>query len=682
MTPGRRRGRLLVVLAVPLLAVAGLVAADRLFPPDLGRLDRLSPVVTAENGAPLRMFTASDDRWRLPSDPDEVDPRYLSFLLAYEDGRFPYHLGVDPLALVRAVGQWFVNGRIVSGGSTLTMQVARLLEPRPRTVGSKLVEIARAFQLEWRFGKREIVGMYLTLAPFGGNLEGVRAGSRAWLRKEPTELTDAEAALLVALPQSPTRLRPDRDAAAARAGAAKVLRRMNAVGLIDARRLGEALDVLAAEGRAAFPFEVPHLARRLVERADAVVVRSTIDRGVQAVVEAAVQSTVRSFEAPLNVGVMVVEHETGAVRAHLGSRDFFEGDRQGQIDFTQALRSPGSTLKPFIYALAMGEGLIGADSVIDDRRRHFGIYAPANFSGDYQGAVTIREALQRSLNVPTVAVLSRYGPQRFVSRLAGVGVTMAHGGGSPDGPGLAVALGGVGITLEDLVMLYAGLARGGEILPLRLHADGPAFPPVRLVERQVAVRIADILRGVPRPAGTSAEAAPRVAYKTGTSYGYRDAWAVGFDGRFTVGVWVGRPDGLPMSNRTGLSTAAPLLLRIFELLPDGGPAGGFPGAVPSAFGPAVSSRAAAPQASVRTPPLSIRFPVDGTVIEAETLPGGAIPVTFAGGRRPFTLMVNGTPIAAAVTRRQESWSPGSRGYFTLSVVDAAGAIARAHVELR
>src|SRR5690606_20780292 len=287
-----------VCLVVAALA-ATAAALDRLLPPDLSRFHDRSRAVLAEDGRALRVFTSSDDKWRLLARPDDVEPKLIRFLVAYEDKRFDSHVGVDPLALARAAWQWLTAGRIVSGGSTLTMQVARLLEPRPRTLAAKAIEIARAIQLERRFSKAEILGMYLTLAPYGGNLEGVRAAATAWFGKEPRRLTDAEAALLVALPQSPTRLRPDLRPEAARAARNKVLTRLAAAGVLPPARVAEARTAPVPQERRTFAFEAPHLARRLLAASEAEAVRSTIDADMQAAAARVVDVAMGTLERPL-----------------------------------------------------------------------------------------------------------------------------------------------------------------------------------------------------------------------------------------------------------------------------------------------------------------------------------------------------------------------------------------------
>ncbi len=670
-----------VCLVVAFLA-ATAAGLDRLLPPDLSRFHDRSRAVLAEDGRALRVFTSSDDKWRLLARPEDVDPKLIRFLIAYEDKRFDSHVGVDPLALARAAWQWLAAGRIVSGGSTLTMQVARLLEPRPRTLAAKAIELARAIQLERRFSKAEILGMYLTLAPYGGNLEGVRAAATAWFGKEPRRLTDAEAALLVALPQSPTRLRPDLRPEAARAARNKVLTRLAAAGVLPPARVAEAGAAPVPQERRTFAFEAPHLARRLLAASEAEAVRSTIDADIQAAAARVVGAAMGTLERPLNVATIVVENAGRKVRAWIGSGDFGDPRRAGQVDFARGLRSPGSALKPFVYGLAFDAGLAAPGTLLPDRSRRFGAWSPRNFSGDFVGDVTAAEALQRSLNVPAVILLEAYGPNRFVGRFRQAGVPLTFPA-AHEGPGLAVGLGGAGVTLEELVTLYAALADGGRVLPL-VYRDGDTAPAgFPLMGGQAAAQVARILTGVPRPLGAPAGPETPLAYKTGTSWGYRDAWAIGFDGRFTIGVWVGRPDGSPMLGRTGHSTAAPILFQIAAALPPRGRALRFDDTGEEA--PLVRDMRPARIATGRegraAVPFALKFPADGSVVEIDAAEA-LLPIEVIGGQRPFTWLVNDKPVASGGMRRRHAWQPDSPGFYSLAVIDAEGRHVRARVELR
>ncbi|HKX10874.1 MAG TPA: penicillin-binding protein 1C, partial [Stellaceae bacterium] len=548
------------------LGVSALLLLDRLFSPDLTRYQQASVVVTDRDGGILRAFQTSDGAWRLPTTRGDVDPRYLALLQAYEDQRFDEHLGVDPLAVARAAWQWASSGHIVSGASTLTMQAARLLEPRPRSLGAKLRQMAHALQLEERLSKSRILSVYLTLAPFGGNLEGVRAASLAYFGKEPRRLSLGEAALLVALPQSPERLRPDRHPEAALIARAKVLHRLEEHGLLSAADVADALSEPLPQTRLAFPFLAPHLTEHLAATAaSGSTIATTIDRGLQTSLEALAKREMLRFDDAGNLAIVVVESRAHAVRAYLGSADFF--GPQGQIDLARAQRSPGSALKPFIYGLAFDDRAIHPASLIDDEPLRFGDYVPRNFDRQFQGTVSVREALQESLNVPAVALLDRVGAVRFVSELRTVGARLGFRklAGTPS---LPVALGGLGISLADLTMLYTAFPNAGEVSAL--HVINTPLPTIRLMGPAAAWYVTDILRGSPLPEGFAQALgltrARDIAFKTGTSYGFRDAWAVGYSPDYTVGVWVGRADGSPRPGHYGRNTATPILLKAFDLL--------------------------------------------------------------------------------------------------------------------
>ncbi|MBV9523883.1 MAG: penicillin-binding protein 1C, partial [Alphaproteobacteria bacterium] len=497
------------------LAAIGIIALDRILPPDLSRYRAQSPVIEDRSGDILHVATTRDGMWRLGADPEAVSPRYLALLLATEDHRFWHHPGVDPIALGRALWQLARHGRIVSGGSTITMQVARLLEPHRHDLAGKLFDIARALQLEAHHSKREILAVYLALAPFGGNIEGVRAASLAYFEHEPAALTDAEAALLVALPQRPTRLRPDRHPERAALAQRALL----------ARQHLDAADDLPLVTRHPFATLAPHLARRLAGPAASGIVRTTLDAGIQRALEALARRERPLLGGPADLAILALANDDRAVLGYLGSADYLGAG--GMIDMVRARRSPGSALKPFIYGLAFDEALIRPDTLIDDAPLRLGNYAPHNFDDSFHGAVTAREALQQSYNLPAVAILQRLGPARFIAALRQAGARIALPRGS-ETPSLPVALGGLGISLEDAAALYVALADHGKAAPLRLRAADPAPRGVPLMTAAAAAQIGDILRGAPPPDGIASVRARAIAYKTGTSYGFRDAWAIGY----------------------------------------------------------------------------------------------------------------------------------------------------------
>ncbi|RNF33598.1 penicillin-binding protein 1C [Paracoccus methylarcula] len=692
---GRRRIRrgaiVLSVLAV--LLVAGGVALQRLdaaYPPPLDPAP-LSAEVVDRDGALLRAYAASDGRWRLPADIDHLDPQLIEMLIAYEDKRFWSHSGVDLRALGRAAWQLASNGRIVSGGSTLSMQLARLTEPRTeRSFAAKFRQIARAIQIERRLSKREILERYLTLAPYGGNLEGVRAASLAWFGKEPQKLELAEAALLVALPQSPEARRPDRHPQAAKEARDRVLARMASAGVIAESEVERASGGKIAERRLPMPAYAAHLADAVM-RADPGARKHylLIKRSAQANLETVAARSAQRLGAGVSVAMILADARTGEVLARIGSAGYFDAARAGWIDMSTAQRSPGSTLKPFIYGLAFEEGLVMQETMIEDRPGNFSGYRPRNFDMAYQGDVSVRTALQMSLNVPAIRLLDALGPVRLVARMRQAGAPPELPPG--EAPGLAIGLGGAGLTLEGLVQLYGGLANRGRVQPLRhLAGSSPSRQPAQVLTPQATWQIADILSGVVPPKG-----APRlgIAYKTGTSYGYRDAWAVGYDGRHVLGVWAGRPDGGSVPGLTGYVAAAPILFEAFSKSGIG--IEPFPPAPPGALRMTASElpfslrRYAAPDGDLVTgaagePAPEIVFPPQGARVDLGLARGGGVmplALKINGGRAPFRWLANGVPLPEMFRRRNASWVPDSGGASTLTVIDAAGRTASVDVFL-
>ena len=570
-----------VLAAITLAAM--LFALDRAFPlPAAARAGAADAtrVVLAEDGTALRQWPSADGALRLPIALEEVSPRYLEALLHYEDRAFAWHPGVNPFALARAGWQWARHGRIVSGGSTLTMQVARLLDapaagaPRePRSIAGKLRQIARAMQLEAHATKREILTLYLNHAPMGGQVEGVEMASRAYLGKPAKALSDAEAALLVALPQTPSRLRPDRAPGAAQAARDKVLLRMQTLGVWSADRVADArlervfAPPLRARWLAPLAAERLHQAslhsRRHGVGAMAEVVRSTLDAGVQMRLEQVLLDRLGSLPAQVSIAALVVENPTLAVRGYAGSADFTDNARSAHVDMVRAVRSPGSTLKPFLYALALDDGLVHSESLLIDAPQNFGGYAPGNFEAAFSGPVSVSEALQRSLNVPAVDLLERIGPARFAAHLRNAGLKLRMAEGSA--PNLSLILGGGATTLEELVGAYTALAREGVAGLPRLTPEAPLVE-TRLMSPGAAFIVREILENGGRPDAPFRESQARVAWKTGTSFGFRDAWAVGVTDRYTIGVWVGRPDGTPNPGHFGANTSAPLVKDLLAAL--------------------------------------------------------------------------------------------------------------------
>ena len=547
------------------LVVALLWLADRIWPLPLPQ-DDLARVVLAEDGTPLWRFADANGVWRYPVHTREVSPYYLDALLTYEDRWFYQHPGVNPLALVRATWQNLSGARVVSGGSTLSMQVARLLDPHSRTLHGKLRQLWRTAQLEWHLSKDEILNLYLNRAPFGGTLQGVAAASWAYLGKSPSQLTHAEAALLAVLPQAPSRLRPDRHPQRAQEARDKVLRRLAEFQVWPQSAVDEALEEPLLLAPRLEPSLAPLLARRLNRPDSPPLIRTTLDATLQRRLEDLLLGWRARLPEHTSAAILVVEEESMAVRAYLGSVDINDTKRFGHVDMISALRSPGSTLKPFLYGMALDDGLIHSESLLQDVPRRYGDYRPGNFSMGFTGAVPASTALSSSLNLPAVQLLEAYGPKRFAAQMRIGGMPLALPALAE--PNLALILGGAGSRLEDLVSGYSALARDGKSATLRLQPDD-TLRERPLLSPGAAWIVRRILSGQARPdRDPRAELVQRpvLAWKTGTSYGFRDAWAIGVGPRYLIGVWIGRPDGTPVPGQFGLASAAPLMLQVHDVL--------------------------------------------------------------------------------------------------------------------
>ena len=547
------------------LVILLLWGADRIWPLPLPQ-DDLARVVLAEDGTPLWRFADANGVWRYPVHTREVSPYYLDALLTYEDRWFYQHPGVNPLALVRATWQNLSGARVVSGGSTWSMQVARLLDPHSRTLHGKLRQLWRTAQLEWHLSKDEILNLYLNRAPFGGTLQGVAAASWAYLGKSPSQLTHAEAALLAVLPQAPSRLRPDRHPQRAQEARDKVLRRLAEFQVWPQSAVDEALEEPLLLAPRLEPSLAPLLARRLNRPDSPPLIRTTLDATLQRRLEDLLLGWRARLPEHTSAAILVVEEESMAVRAYLGSVDINDTKRFGHVDMISALRSPGSTLKPFLYGMALDDGLIHSESLLQDVPRRYGDYRPGNFSMGFTGAVPASTALSSSLNLPAVQLLEAYGPKRFAAQMRIGGMPLALPALAE--PNLALILGGAGSRLEDLVSGYSALARDGKSATLRLQPDD-TLRERPLLSPGAAWIVRRILSGQARPdRDPRAELVQRpvLAWKTGTSYGFRDAWAIGVGPRYLIGVWIGRPDGTPVPGQFGLASAAPLMLQVHDVL--------------------------------------------------------------------------------------------------------------------
>ncbi|EWH09764.1 penicillin-binding protein PbpC [Catenovulum agarivorans DS-2] len=548
-----------LVVALVLLLFA-LKVLDLVFPLNLTKLTDSATVVTDRNGELLRAFSNKEYIWRFQVEQSSVSPYYLQALLTYEDRYFYYHPGVNPVALLRALWQGISSGKIVSGGSTLTMQLARLLHPHEKSLLGKSQQILRALQLEWHFDKTQILDMYLNLAPFGGVIEGVEAASLTYFDKKSLHLTKAEAALLAVLPQAPSRYRPDRHPDNAQQARNKLLDRMAEYSVWPQQQVDELKQLPVYADYFSQPQIAPLLSRRLRQQKQNQI-ETFIDKSLQQRLAFLTKQHVTQLGDEISAAVMVMHGLNGEVVSYIGSADFYSQKRKGQVDMISAIRSPGSTLKPFVYADAIESGLIHENSLLLDIPVVRGNYSPQNFLGGYSGPVTAKQALLKSLNIPVLQVVNHCSIKALTAKLENAGLKLIWPEHAE--PNQALVLGGVGTQLESLVQLYSSLLNQG-------IAVIPRFGKEQALETRFAMQpgVAWIIQNILRqqqsnwqfeqqPIATSA-----IGWKTGTSYDFRDAWVIGFSGKYIIGVWVGRADAQPIFDNTGTQNALPLFMQI------------------------------------------------------------------------------------------------------------------------
>lgn len=560
------RRSLLVISCIFLLAIGSFAVFNVLYPLDMPKIE-ISTTVVAKDGEVLRQFADDNGVFRHWTTLEEVSPDYLNALIQYEDRYFYQHFGINPFSSLRALWQWLKHQRIISGSSTLTMQVARLLYPHERTIKGKFEQVFRALQLELNYSKAEILTLYINLAPMGGNLEGISAASQRYFSKKASELTLSESALLVALPQRPSIYRPDRNLEKARYARDKVLQR-----LYDFAEIDEVTYFAATQDPIHYlpsetPFYAPLLAERLRrENPEQHRIETTIDYYLQRQLETFLRKESARFPANVSAAILVVNNRTHEVASYIGSVDLFDRSRAGFVDMVTAIRSPGSTLKPFAFGLALDYGIIHEASLLTDVPRSFDGYEPQNFDRKFRGRVPMYRALQQSLNVPVVQVFQHLTPHYFLKSMRDAGIQL-----TVEAPTLSLILGGVGTTLEAQVQLFSSLAADGRIYPLRMLQVPEAVEILQkpmngnvLLSPEASWIITKTLRSVSPPKRLNTR---KIAWKTGTSYGYRDGWALGVSPDWTVGVWIGRPDAVPNVGVLAGDIAAPMLFDIFAFLP-------------------------------------------------------------------------------------------------------------------
>lgn len=629
-------------------------------------------------------FLSPDDRWRFPASENDVDAAYVRMLLAYEDRNFWHHAGVDGIAIIRALWQAALHGRSVSGASTITMQLVRVLDPKPRDFKHKFIQILQALKLERAMSKEQILEAYLTVSPFGANIEGVRAASLIYFGKEPTALSLEEKALLIALPQAPESRRPDRSIQAALTGRNQVLRRLVKLGVIGAGAATRAASTSVAVRGSGFFQRAPHLLHRLYRRPGQDpdgAIQTLLDRQLQEKLESLTAQAITMWDLGVNIATIVIRNSDGAVVGYVGSAALESKERQGFVDNVRSTRSPGSALKPFIFAMAFERLLVHPDTIVADQEIDLAGYRPENADGRFDGDISVRQALVLSKNTVPVMLLNEIGVRDFLSRFRSVGTPLRLPT-SEGGAGLAVALGGVGISLEELTWFFSALANEGELRRLRYTATDRPVSLGQLFSPPAANAVADILADAPPPIGharlQAVNGSRRVAYKTGTSYGFRDAWAVGFDRTHTVGVWIGRPDGAPHLGAYGATAAAPILFEIFQQMP--APPFGVVSSKLSSGAlrsprelPNRLKRFGPPPATDTRQPLTIAFPKNGSLISAPRASdrGALIPLRISGGRPPYRWHILGVETPPERRREHVAHIDGN-GVIDIKVVDAEG----------
>lgn len=570
----RSRPFLKRVFHIVLFCCSLFALLDVLFPVDTDL--EYTPLVKASDGTPLYIFLTRDQQWRMFTKLDEITPELENAIVFKEDKYFYRHKGVNPIAVLRAGWNNIFQRKRTSGASTITMQVARLLSPKKRSYWNKFVEMFRAIQLEGHYSKDELLQLYLNLVPYGSNIQGVKAASLLYFNKTPDQLSLAELTALSIIPNRPNSLVMGKDNDRIVLERNKWLRRFEAAGLFPREVIRDALREPLNASRHQPPRTAPQLALRLRRAYPGNLdIASSIDAGIQVKAE----ELVRNYSAALklynihNASVIIIDNRTMQVKGYIGSPDFYDKEHHGQVDGVQAVRSPGSALKPLLYGLCFDKGLATPKMMIADIPVDMKGYAPENYDLDFRGNVTIEEALRQSLNIPAVKMLNQLGTGVFINEMHAAGFRSVWK--SRRKLGLSMILGGCGVRLDEMAALYASFANGGNYRPLRWTvpvkgvAQRPATP-VRVLSAGADYMLTEILSELRRPDlpnnFANASGIPRIAWKTGTSYGRRDAWSIGYNRNYTVAVWIGNFSGQGSPELNGAGTATPLLFQLFHAI--------------------------------------------------------------------------------------------------------------------
>jgi penicillin-binding protein 1C len=543
-----------------------------LFPLDKHKIFKpVSQAIYDKDNKLLRAFLSSDEKWRLPVKLNEVSKYLIKAVIATEDRYFYYHPGVNPWAIVRAIYLNVKYQKIISGGSTITMQVARMMEHRERTIPSKILEVFRALKLEFLYSKNKILELYFNIAPYGGNIEGVGAACYYYFQKSPSEISLAQAALLAAIPNSPQQLHPVQFPERIKKKRDNILKKLRDRKLITEKEYSGAIKESINIENTGIPFETPHFTdfvHTLYPKKNRIY--TTLDRNIQTKCNNILTRHLKKWRniGITNAAVVVIDNKYNCIRALIGSYDFFDEINSGQVNGAISPRSPGSTLKPLLYALAIDKGLLTPASILYDIPVSYAGYTPENFDEKYHGIVTLKEALIKSLNVPAANLLAKIGTENFLSFLM-------QGGISTINPkemdyGLSMILGGCDVKLIELTNLFSAFANGGVYRSLKFCQDESSRENTRIISDGAAYIITELLSEVVRPDLPAywdySIDRPKIAWKTGTSYNHRDAWGIGYSKGFTIGIWAGNFDGQGIHELTGASVAGPILFDIFNAI--------------------------------------------------------------------------------------------------------------------
>ena len=641
-----------------------VIFVDIFYPIDTSKAKDCSRVVLDRSNKWLYTTTNSTDKWRFNANIDKIDPLYIKMLLNFEDKRFYNHYGVDPLALARATAQFIKYRKITSGGSTITMQVAKLLEPKKRTLAAKIIEIIRSLELEYHYTKAEILQIYLTLAPYGGNIEGIEAASWRLFKKHPSSLSAAEAALLVALPKNPEGYRPDKHPKRAKKARDRVLKRAFEAGIISKFIYTQAIKEPINKQLYYFPRLAPHLSQKLLKKIKSNIIETTIDKSLQKQLE--IWTKIRAKELPkgASIALLLVDNGSFEVRAYLGSNDMFSKKIPGYIDMVKVIRSPGSALKPFIYVMGFEKHIIHPQTIILDNEVVFGNYHPHNYSKRFHGEVTVAYALQNSLNIPAVKVLYRIGAGDFVDRLkASAGKIYIPKGVAT----LPVALGGLGISLWQMSQLYAILASGGEGKEIKVLKSSKQ-KSIKLFDQNSATLTTAILRDIKPPKGYI-DKASKIAYKTGTSYGYRDFWAMGYSKNYTLGVWIGKANNQPLIKASAREVAVPIMFEAFSLIGAIKPIKGWDSSVNIYKNSPPKVLAYFDKEIENNKKLKFLYPKDGTKFQSAGCYKTTIKVAIENGTPPYYWYIDTKPIDIEGKKAQLKLDEGGH---KIVILDSSG----------